>query len=634
MDADSDPERGGRARVLLLRAIISGQASTGLVLLGVLVGLALWMFSLNGIHPYRSGPAGLIGELPTVWWLSLVVIVASFVAAITRTRPSMLALSFSLIGLVVILHGTAPAVESTPRWASNVTAGFADYIARKGHILPDFDARFYWPAFFSALGMASRAMDVPTTWFLRGAPLVFNLLYLLPLKALANSALRSERARWTALGLFAVGDWVGQDYLSPQGINLFFYLTVLAVVVRVFSSQRSVAVSTPVRRVLHRASSAIARNVLRVPEALPPRDAPVLPISGGASFGLLAVVLLLVSASVVSHQLTPVALAAALAFLAAATSTTLRSLWLLVLVLVFAWLCWVAQPYWAGHLSEIFGNVGQLIGNVSSNLSAHLGTSVPASHEVVLDTRSAGVGLIAITAVAALWCGLRRGQTNWAMAALLVSPIVLLGGQSYGGEAILRVFLFSLGPACILIAGLLELRFGRSTVLQSTVTVTPARSRRTVLIAPTVVALVGLVLLASFPLTRWGNESFEAVAPTDFQATDWAMAHVPTGSTLDTPVADAPVEYSRLEDFHYGDMTTIVGLRGAALLRAIRALGPNPWVLITRSEDEYGVVNNGYPQGWLTALEESLLATGNVALRYRTATAAVLEILPASGGRS
>ena len=37
---------------------------------------------------------------------------------------------------------------------------------------------------------------------------------------------------WTGIWLFALGNWIGQDYFSPQAFAFFLYLVVVLVVVR------------------------------------------------------------------------------------------------------------------------------------------------------------------------------------------------------------------------------------------------------------------------------------------------------------------------------------------------------------------------------------------------------------------
>ena len=47
---------------------------------------------------------------------------------------------------------------------------------------------------------------------------------------------QDPRLIWTALWLFCLGDWVGQDYFSPQACAYFLYLVVIAVSLRWYSS--------------------------------------------------------------------------------------------------------------------------------------------------------------------------------------------------------------------------------------------------------------------------------------------------------------------------------------------------------------------------------------------------------------
>ncbi len=129
-------------------------------------------------------------------------------------------------------------------------------------------------------------MGVSPLWFLRWAPLVLNLSYLLPLKVIANVTLRSERARWLVLPLFLAGNWIDQDYFSPQGVDFFLYLVVIAVLLKSFSSRgsqpatvRRIIFFTPLRS-QHAFSSDISRWSARghfQPRYLPRRrDAPCL----------------------------------------------------------------------------------------------------------------------------------------------------------------------------------------------------------------------------------------------------------------------------------------------------------------------------------------------------------------------
>ena len=160
------------------------------------------------IHPYSAGAAGLVTHLPTLWWLGLVLVVAAVIVELLRESPRLGAMVVCIVAVALVLHGTLPASEVTPRFDSAYDiAGFADYIGRFGRTLPYDDARMSWPAMMSATGMLARAMHVQTLWFVRWAPLVLNLAYLVPIKAIANVSLRTRelggrpcRYSWPPIG--------------------------------------------------------------------------------------------------------------------------------------------------------------------------------------------------------------------------------------------------------------------------------------------------------------------------------------------------------------------------------------------------------------------------------------------------
>ena len=142
------------------------------------LSILLWSLSLSSIHPYAATDTGLVSMLPVAWWLALLLALVGLTVEIQRDTPRTAPCVLSLVALTLVLHGTLPATEVTPRFAAAYTiAGFSDQLAKTGTPLPLLDARMSWPALFSATGMAARAMGVDPRWFLRWAPLVLNVLY-------------------------------------------------------------------------------------------------------------------------------------------------------------------------------------------------------------------------------------------------------------------------------------------------------------------------------------------------------------------------------------------------------------------------------------------------------------------------
>lgn len=596
----------GRSR---RRARRTGRVDAAAPYLLAAAGVASWGLSLRSIHPYRAGALGLAPQLSFLWWLGLLMAAGAIVWELRRADPRWPSMVVGLGALALVLHGTLPAVEAVPRFSTAYSvAGFSEYLGRTGRALPRLDVRMSWPAMFAATGMAARAMGVSTLWFLRWCPLVLNLAYLFPLKAIANTCLRTSRARWAVLGLFVASNWIDQDYFSPQGLNLFLFLVAVAIVIRVFS-----AGGFPPRLVASvirsRQWAAIRRFGLRIgklPYGAVAGEQPDLGTTPRRRVAMLAVLLVVLGASAVSHQITPAALCLVLFGLAVTGRTGLRMLWLLVACLVWAWLSWEGHTYWSDHLAKVFGSAGNVGSTLSATVTARLQGSTP-ERAFVQGGRvlaAAIVWLGALGGFIALW---RRGRTLWTMVIVAVFPVAVAGAVSYGGEVALRLLLFSLAPAAVLIASLIDHRvLGRAPV--------------------TMCLAVAAALLVLFPLIRFGNESFEAISPDDLAAATWIHAHVASGADIYIANRDEPLEYTAVGSYRLVQAGGLVTLRGSQLTGHLPVTHVPTYVYLTRSQDNYGVDYLGYRSGWMSDFIDQLLKTGDVHVVFRNSTAIVLRI--------
>ncbi|MHB8506225.1 MAG: hypothetical protein ACYDEN_11015, partial [Acidimicrobiales bacterium] len=476
--------------------------------------VATWAASIHTIDPYKAGPSGLVLLLPALWWVSLALAVAAIATALRRCNPSGVDAVCALVSLAFILHGTLPASEPVPRFdAAYSIAGFTDLLARTGHILPRVDARMSWFGLFSGAGMVSRAMHVTPLWFLRWAPLTFELAYLFPLKALANASLKTDRARWAALALFLASNWIDQDYFSPQALALLLYLVICTVAVRSLADRTPPVLLTSFTRSRPWAkASDWGCRLLKLPFHPAPSETSINELSSRQRASAVLVVLLLGTVLVVVHQASPVALTLVLLALAVFGRTRLRFAGVYLGFLIFAWLSWAGEPYWKGHLAKVFGGVGNVNSTLQSSVGARAAASTMGRAAVELSRYGAAlvIWIAAIGGVYYLW---RRGRTTWSMVILACAPVAIGGATSYGGEIALRILLFSLAPLAILISGLVDEEL---------------RPRRGV----AAFSAVFILLLSLFPLARYGNESFEAFAPTDASSAAWVHRHVPLGSDI------------------------------------------------------------------------------------------------------
>ncbi|MGI5337077.1 hypothetical protein ACQEVS_06630 [Streptomyces sp. CA-181903] len=541
----------------------------------LLLTLALTLYwlplrALGEVNLEGMGGLGLVSVLPVTTLVGAALLVVSFAAALLPVRPRTWLLAAVLLATVVSLHAVPAVLEDRPRFATAWQhLGFLDYIDRTGTAAPDLDARWSWPGFFALAAFAARACGVDDlTEVLRWWPLAVQLVSLAPLALLLRAVRAHWRAKWTALWLFALCGWVGQDYFSPQSLSYVFYLLFVAVLLVWF----------------------------RWPGELPGRRLPgerrVEETDRRTRTVLLTVLIALFAAAVAGHQLTPFVMLGVLTALVLVRRCTLRGLPLLCGVMLAVWVGFLAEPYWSGHFDELFGGLGSLGGNVSSSVSGRIEGGNPV-HKLVLYTRVALAGGVFALAALGWWRRRRSGVADTALAVLTCVPFLAFGMQSYGGEVALRVFLFAVPGACVLGALALFPTAGR----------TPRP-----LAAPLCALTAGLVLMFGFLVARWGNEDFERVRPGEVAAMDYVYAHdSPTvrllwmsSDTVNNVTPAMPWGTRDMERVLYEPTLAPRDPSGGApdLVKALRAAGPNSYLVLNHGQSTYLELSAGYTADW------------------------------------
>ncbi|MBV2356211.1 polysaccharide biosynthesis C-terminal domain-containing protein [Streptomyces sp. J2-1] len=540
----------------------------------------------------RMGGLGLVSVLPVPTWAGAALLVVVFAALLRRHREHRALLLLTLMATVVSLHALPAVLESEPRFPTAWQhLGFIDYIDRTGSAVPDLDARWSWPGFFAVAAFVGRACGVTDfTEVIRWWPTVIQLVYLAPMFLLARAMRASWRARWTGVWLFALCGWVGQDYFSPQGFTFLLYLVFVAVLLVWFRTERL----TPGRLLPGEA----------VPEPADRRQRAV----------LLLLLIGLFTASVPAHQLTPFMMLGVLAVLVLLRRCRLRGLPLLFGVLVAAWVCFMAEPYWSGHFDDLFGGIGGVGGNVSTSVSGRIQGGSPV-HKLVLYSR---VLLAGSVMALACWGWLRRrgaGYRERALPVLAFVPFLGFGMQSYGGEMALRVFMFAVPGAALLGA----LAFFPRVLTDGGGGAgggTDARAaQRPPLLAPLAALLAGLLLMGGFLVARWGNETFERTRSGEVAAMDWVYAHDrPTLRLLwltQDPVNDVtpalPWGARDMERVDYVPTAApLAADRVTGLVEALKDAGPRSYLMVNASQVTYLELDAGYPADWAPRLLRSL----------------------------
>jgi hypothetical protein len=494
------------------------------------VAFVIWFIAVDTVNYRQMTDLGLLSVLPPAVLLAIAALTLCFLHELTRTPIRTPVALFFIVALIIKLFGVTAIVEPVPRFESAWKhVGVTDYILRTGSVDPHIDAYFNWPGFFILIGLITDlgGFNSPLR-LIDWAPVVFNLLYLGPLLMIFRHATSDQRLVWLGVWFFYVGNWVGQDYLSPQAFGYFLYLMILAILITWFP----VPETSPSRIVgLLRRFRLSSQTIERLIHWLAPPDLPAAPATRRQQRALVAVVVVLYTAVVASHQLTPFAILGAVMILVIFNRCILRFLPIIMALLAFIWLFYMASTYMAGHggqRAEQIGAVGDsFVKNMSDRLSGSTG------HLVVVYLRSTASLIFWGLAGFGVLRRIRHQHRDFTFALLAAAPFPLLLLQSYGGEMLLRIYFFSLPFMAFFVAALFVPApdVGHSRVAQVTLSITV------------------LLLLTSFFITRYGNERMDAFTPAEVEATTYLYDTAPPDSLLLAGTTKTPWKHRDYERY-------------------------------------------------------------------------------------
>lgn len=550
------------------------------------------------------GAWGLVQAYPPVALAAVATLLVLLGLALCRPVEDRLLLYATTLGLATLLHGAAALVESAARFPTAwVHAGIVDAITATGQLQVDVDARYSWPGFFTAASALTGAAGLPSAQaWLTWAGLAGWFVEIPLLVALGRATVGHWRTAWAGTALVLVVTWVGQDYFAPQSLALLMYLAVLVLVLghlRVPQSPGRVATMLAgLNRGLH-----------------PGLDPAETPLAAPQRVGLLVLLTLAALAMASSHQLTPLLMTAALALLA--LTGRLRP-WPVVVVFgaaVAGWLSIGAEPYWRGHLEDIFGSLGRIGSIVDSSMTERIVGS--ATHMTILQVRVRFAVVLWALAAVAIVVGLVRRRLSVPLVLLTGAPAFLVVAGSYGGEGFLRMLLFSTVGAGFLVATLVVPPHAPGTGWRRAA-------------GPVVLVLVLAAAVPVLGVARYGNESFERISAAEVATAEALVALAPEGSRVFTLGYGGPSMTSPATGLESGgwliEALADPGSTDMTELREVMGVGTGTTFLVAmRSQVEYGVQNEDLPASWGRDIVATLLASGEYQVAHANTGGVILQ---------
>jgi hypothetical protein len=566
--------------------------------------LAVWAASLHRIEIRHLDRYGLPPALPASWYVAVALaITGATVATWGVRRPNGALIAAYVLGVVVILFATVPAITDVPHypWVYK-HIGVARFLGVHHRVDIAVDIYNRWPGFFALSAVFSRLAGLDPLSYAAWAEPFFAIVETLLVAGVARAISRDIRVAGYASLIFALGNWIGQSYFAPQAAAFAIALALLLVFARSFTGGRLLPpLVTLVQWVVRRSQPTLA---LAAP----------LPWSRFASA---AVVLVLDAAIVVTHQLTPYVLLLQLGALV--VLGVARPRWIVVAMAVLTVAYLVLNLDYVQHNFKLFTSL-----NPASNIQH--GDSTPAH----LDWFHANAGgllslelVVLMLASALRLARLGQGRRAVPLVVLAIAPFGILFAQNYGGEASLRVFLFSSPWRDVLVA------LGIQTFAR----------RRVRFVASLAVCLT---LTYMFVPAFYGAEGENIIPAGEVRASDYFFAHAPAGSVLMLAAPDFPTRagarYWLMKGPQVDDGPNVAGnpefqdrrlgpRQIPGLVALIHQYSRHGYLVFSTTGYRYTADHLLTPPGELAHLEQAVARSRAFRLWYRTRDARIYRLL-------
>lgn len=359
------------------------------------VGAVALGYGLTTIPSVGVSQWGLLATASPLYGLSLLLAIVAFAVAVRKS--SLAAAAAATVFMIAVQRLPTAVCTDYPMYAWTYKhLGVVDYIQHAHELARGVDIYNSWPGAFAITAWFSDLTGLSPMTFAHWFAPLFHLAFGALTYATGRAWGLKPMAAITASFLVVSLNWVGQDYFSPQGMTILLTSALFLV-------------------------AGLAR------------DRPV---------GVWLIIILFAAATV-SHQLTPYSILLSLGLLV--VGRKLKPWWI-----VFP-LAAIALGFLLYNWEE--ASKYQLISfDITKNADGNIPTVGSLGQQITsygVRAMSASMWLATMVVLLVRW---RRKQPFWALAVLALSPMLLLGGQNYGGEAIFRVFLYSLLGCSIVIA--------------------------------------------------------------------------------------------------------------------------------------------------------------------------------------
>ena len=506
----------------------------------LLLAALLWIYSLSLFNLRAMQDWGLVSIFPVSLTLAYLVIIFGFASLFTRSETHEWTFAAYIFLLIWMIHGTPQLVYGTLRysWAWK-HIGIVDYIIRHGAVDPKIGilgVYHNWPGFFALNALFTQLAGFPGAQVYAGwGPVFFETLFAMGLRSLFCLFTPNRKLQWLGVWIFLLTNWIAQDYFSPQATSYFMLLGVLVLLLRGFSPARSAHLS------LWRNGAVSKHHTLRLPTCLSGwldrLKITTIPVAGNITrmhrWVLGGLTLICFSMIVSSHQLTPNVAVAIVLMLTLSGYAHWKTLPVWMSVLIILWLLLPARTYNSEAIQSIVDSYNQVTKNIDSGL---INVATVSNGQVWVAWIGRGLTvLIGILAGLGTYRRIRHHYFDLPVILLAVTPVLILFVSSYGGEAIFRVYFFSVPFLSFLAAGLFLPNDAPKQTARQAVWV----------------GVVSIVLLVGMVFAYYGKDQQYYFTKGEVEAAEYLYEHAEPHSLLIEGSRNYPSQFMNYEYFTY-----------------------------------------------------------------------------------
>jgi hypothetical protein len=194
----------------------------------------IWIASVR-LTSFEVDDLGIIATLHPGYYLSIIMLQFSFFMKLVGNNKSKVLLWMDTIFCLCYLFLTPALLEGIARVPNSWDKfGYTDYIIRNNTLNPAQLWYHNWPVFHIFSANFVNITGVPYKTFLLYFPFLLHLLFLPVIILLFSKIFQNDRLIWFGVWIFLFFNWVNQDHFTSQYLGLFFYILILALIIKIY----------------------------------------------------------------------------------------------------------------------------------------------------------------------------------------------------------------------------------------------------------------------------------------------------------------------------------------------------------------------------------------------------------------